>query len=157
MVDPIAVRKQLYDLRTSDLEKFPVWEQALDEEGWPGQDEETVKPRPDLTEVDPGEGMFIVRATFITRDGSRFDGYVWPQLDSGVSVQPTLVTEDGHVNFWYGSFVPNAEQLQKHYALLGKAADALFPHSLPSGRTGTWGSTRRRDFGLLVLDRLAVR
>lgn len=127
VVDPGAVRKQLPDLRASDLERFPVWEQALDEEGFPGQDEETVKPRPDLVEVNPSEGSFIVRAEFIARDGSRFDGYAWPQLDSAFSVQPTLVTENGQVNLWYGSFVPEAQRLDKEYALLGKTRNELFP------------------------------
>jgi len=115
------------DLRPGDLERFPIWEQALDEEGLPGQDEETVKPRPDLDEADPSEGMFIVRAEFIARDGSRFDGYISPQLDSTFSVQPTLVTEGGQVNLWCGSVVPEPEQLDKDYALLGKTSSELFP------------------------------
>lgn len=127
MVDPVAIRKQLPELRPSDLERFPIWEQTLDEEGFPGQDEETVKPRFDLAEANPSEGMFIVRAEFIAHDGSRFDGYVSPQLDSTFNVQPTLVTEYGQVNLWYGSFVPKAEQLDKDYALLGKTSDELFP------------------------------
>ena len=127
MSDPAAVRKQLPALRPGDLERFPIWEQALDEVGVPGQDEETVKPRPDLAEADPIDGMFIVRAEFTARDGSRFDGYVSPQLHSTFRVQPTLVTDDGQVNLWYGSFVPEAEQLARDYALLRKTSDELFP------------------------------
>jgi hypothetical protein len=52
---------QVYGLSLADLERFPVWEFAFDEEGEPGQDEATVKPRPHLADgVDPDEGLFVV-------------------------------------------------------------------------------------------------
>ena len=38
------VRKQIYKLEHSDLDRFPAWEFALDEEGRAGQDEATVRP-----------------------------------------------------------------------------------------------------------------
>lgn len=141
MVDTEPIRKQVYDLRPGDLKRFPIWEHALNEEGWPGQDEATVKPRPDLAEANPGEGMFIVRAEFVTRDGSRFDGYVYPQLDFSLGfLQPTIVTEEGQVNFWYGSVVPSSEQLEKTYAVLAKTADELFPISFRAVVVSTSGA-----------------
>jgi hypothetical protein len=123
-----TVRKQVYDLRPHDLEQFPIWEHALDEEGEPGQDEATVKPRPDLTVADPGEGMLIARAEFTANDGTRYDGYVYPSHEQNFGfIQPTIVTDDGQVNFWYGAFPPKPGALEADYKLLGKTAEQLFP------------------------------
>lgn len=57
MAEAAAIRKQVTDLRPDDLAPYPIWEFALDEEGEEGQDEETVKPRPDLDRADPAEGI----------------------------------------------------------------------------------------------------
>jgi hypothetical protein len=105
------IRKQCYDLRPEDLERFPIWEHALDEEREPGQDEATVKPRPDLTVADPGEGLLLARAELTARDGTRYDGYVYPS----------------QVNFWCGAFPPKPPALAAAYELLGKSAEQLFP------------------------------
>lgn len=127
---PETIRKQVYDLRPADLEQFPIWEHALGEEGEPGQDEATVKPRPDLAEADPGEGMFIVRAEFVAHDGTRYDGYVYPGFDFDLGyIQPTIVTDDDRVSFWYGSVRPKPGEIEKAYKVLGKTADQLFPVS----------------------------
>ena len=48
-----AIRKQVFDLRPEDFASTPIWEFALDEEGASGQDEATVRPRPDLKHADP--------------------------------------------------------------------------------------------------------
>jgi hypothetical protein len=64
------LRKQVGDLTPSDLEQYPTWEFALDEGGEEGQDEETVRPRPEVEFADPGEGLFIVRAEFAAADGT---------------------------------------------------------------------------------------
>jgi hypothetical protein len=128
MANTGGIRKQVYDLLPRDLERFPIWEHTLDEEGEPGQDEATVKPRPDLAIADPGEDMLIARAEFIANDGTRFDGYVYPsdEHDFGF-IQPTIVTDDGQVNFWYGAFPPKPGELGDDYNLVGKTADQLFP------------------------------
>lgn len=76
--DAAKIRKQVGDLRPGELARFPIWEFALDEEGAPGQDEETVRPRPDLTVADPADGLFIARARFIAKDGTRYVGYCRP-------------------------------------------------------------------------------
>jgi hypothetical protein len=123
-----TIRKQVTDLRPSDLEQFPIWEHALDEEGEPGQDEETVKPRPDLTVADPGEGRLIARAELVAKDGTRYDGYVYPSDEQHMGfIQPTIVTDEGQVNFWYGLFPPKPGALDAGYELLGKTAEELFP------------------------------
>lgn len=122
------IRKQSYELRPDDLAQFPIWEFALDEESEAGQDEATVRPRPDLTVADPGEGMLIARAEFVARDGSRYQGYVSPSDEEAFSlVQPTIVTDAGQVSFWYGAFPPKPNALEADYELLGKTAEQLFP------------------------------
>ena len=128
MARPETIRKQVYDLRPSDLEAFPIWEHALDEEGEPGQDEATVKPRPDLSRADPGEGLLVVRAEFVARDGTTYDGYVYPSFDFDLSaIQPTIVTSEGQVSFWFGAFAPKRGDIERDYELLGRTAEQLFP------------------------------
>jgi hypothetical protein len=128
MTSSDRIRKQVYELRPADLERFPIWEHALDEEGEPGQDEATVKPRPDLEEADPGEGLLIVRAELTARDGTRYAGYVYPSDDDEISsIQPTIATDAGQVNFWLGAFPPRAGQLERGYEVVGKTAEELFP------------------------------
>jgi hypothetical protein len=125
------VRKQVYELTLADLERFPVWEFALDEEGEPGQDEATVKPRPDLASgVEPDEGLFVVRAAFTAADGASFDGFVTPDSEGGLgSIQPSVVTSGGHVRFWFGIAEPEPEEIEKSYKALGGQRDGLFPLS----------------------------
>ena len=56
----LRIRKQVYELTTEDLERHPVWEFALDEEGEEGQDEATVRPYELQGTLDPAEGMFVI-------------------------------------------------------------------------------------------------
>jgi hypothetical protein len=122
------IRKQVYDLVPADLEQFPIWELATDEEGEEGQDEATVRPRPDLDVADPSEGILVVRAELVAVDGTRFDGFLSPHAEPHVGhVQPTIVTEEGQVGFWSGIRVPARGELEGRYRLLGKSAAELFP------------------------------
>jgi hypothetical protein len=130
MDEAATIRKQVTDLRPDDLARFPIWEFALDEEGEEGQDEETVKPRPDLTRADPALSIFVVRAEFVAADGTRFHGYVSPHEDTRLSyTQPTIVTADGQVRFWFGGVPPRPGRLESSYRTLGKTAAELFPVS----------------------------
>jgi len=123
-----AIRKQVTALVPDDLERFSIWEFALDEEGEEGQDEATVRPRPDLRRADPGEGMFVIRAEFVTADGTRFDGFVSPHEEASVAyTQPTIVTNAGQVNFWFGLIAPGPGGVEGAYRTLGKSAAELFP------------------------------
>jgi len=121
--------RQVYELTIEDLEQYPIWEHALDEEGEENQDEATVKPRPDLKEADPGEGMFIVRAEMTAKDGTRYCGYCYPdRQDSSLGmIQPQIVTEKGQVLFWFGLIKPEEDKIRRYYDLLGKTSDQLFP------------------------------
>jgi len=124
----MKIRKQVYELSPADLEKYPVWEFCLDEEGEEGQDEATVKPREDLKIVDPGEGMFVVKTEFVANDGTKFLGYSTPQQEYDLGfIQPIIVTESGQINFWCGMFEPKKEKTQESYTKLGKDSEMLFP------------------------------
>lgn len=123
-----AVRKQVGELQLWDLHEFPVWEFALDEEGLDGQDEETIRPRPDLARVDPRAGMFVVRAEFVAADGTAFEGFVSPDEQRHVAyVQPTIVADERHVRFWFGIVAPAPAVLEASYRILGKTPPELFP------------------------------
>jgi hypothetical protein len=124
----VEIRKQVTALIPDDLERFPIWEFALDEEGEEGQDEETLRPRPDLSRADPDEGLFVVRAELVAADGTRFAGFVSPQHASHVGyVQPTIVTDRGQVRFWFGLVAPRRSVVEAAYNTLGKTAAELFP------------------------------
>jgi hypothetical protein len=143
MASPI--QKQVYDLVPADLERFPIWELATDEEGEEGQDEETVRPRPDLDVAYPSEGILVVRAELVAADGTRFDGYLSPHADPHVGfVQPTIVTDEGQIGFWSGMRVPARDELHDRYRLLGKSAAELFPLGyralVPCGKAETEGT-----------------
>jgi hypothetical protein len=129
--DP-ALRKQVSELTSSDLERYPVWEFALDEEGEEGQDEETVKPRPDLREVDPGAGTFVVKTRFHAREGTPFRGYLTVsgrrKHDLG-DAQPVIVDGPKQILFWFGIVEPTRSQVDESYTLIGKSAEELFPLS----------------------------
>jgi hypothetical protein len=122
------VRKQVYELQPEDFATASIWEFALDEEGVPGQDEATVKPRADLERADPDDGLFVIRAAFVSADSTPFDGYVSPQQEARIAwIQPTVVTPAGQVGFWLGAFPPQPGRLDEAYATLGKTASELFP------------------------------
>jgi hypothetical protein len=126
----VKIRKQVYDLTLADLNKFPVWEFALDEEGEEGQDEATVRPCDISGAVDPSEGMFIVRATFALADGTKMLGYLTPsvQANGGLgALQPVIITERGQVLFWHGVITPDAQRLAQNYDKLGRDASRVFP------------------------------
>jgi hypothetical protein len=126
-MEDLTIRRQVYELLPEDFATASIWEFALDEEDVPGQDEATVRPRPDLERADPSEGLFVAEAEFVSADDTRFSGYVTPQHEPGIGlIQPTIVTAKGQVAFWLGAFPP--ESLEASYAVLGKATTTeLFP------------------------------
>jgi hypothetical protein len=123
-----GLRKQVTDLTLDDLRRCPVWEFAIDEEGEPGQDEETLRPRAELKAVDPAEGLFVVSARFIAADGAVLLGYAIPS-DTGEEVEAaTILTETGaNVGFEYGIREPDHAALETRYTALAKRPPELFP------------------------------
>jgi hypothetical protein len=150
------IRRQVYKLTPADLERFPVWEFALDEEGEQGQDEATVRPYEASGPLDPAVGMFIVRASLTLADGTRLKGYVTPpvQGETGLSTfQPAVVVPGGQVSFWCGMVVPSPEHISKSYALLGKASPSqVFPLRFESEVTLVGGPVVGEVPGFVILE-----
>lgn len=147
------VRKQVYELTSEDLNCFPVWEFALDEEDRPGQDEATVRPFEVAGALDPSLGMFIVRAEFTLADGSRMHGYLTPPIprDSGFGYsQPVVITPTGQIAFWRGISAPSPEELAKYYLWLGRSADRVFPIHFQSEVELTYGRIIGEIAGFMV-------
>lgn len=150
------IRRQVYELTPSDLECFPVWEFALDEEGEEGQDEATVRPYQMSVPLDPSEGMFIVRATLTLSDGTRFRGYVTPSTPDATGLdayQPAVVAAEGQVAFWCGMVVPPPEHIAKSYALLGKTSpQQVFPIRFESDVPLAGGPIAGEAPGFVILE-----
>jgi len=127
---PANLRRQVFQLTGADLNTFPAWEFALDEVGFEGQDEATVRPYLKIP-VDPGDGMLVVRAKFWLADGTHATGIVSPpppMLAGDISNhQPAMITERGHVGFYFGIFAPTAAQIGELLGTLGKSAAEVFP------------------------------
>ena len=125
------IRKQVYNLTLKDLERFPVWVFALDEDCRPGQDEATVRPWERVLPFDPGEGLNIVRSNFWLADGTHAIGYLTAQVPifSEIGdIRPTIVTSRSQVWFWFGVQRPDPEQVREAYELLGKDRSQVFPY-----------------------------
>lgn len=125
----MKIRKQVYKLTLDDFNTYPAWEFALDEESEKDQDEATVRPYEFSGLIDPSDGMFVVRASFLLADGSPMQGYLTPQNggDRLGLLQPIIIAGDKQVGFWCGILKPSPEQLAKWYLLLGRNASQVFP------------------------------
>jgi hypothetical protein len=150
------IRKQVYDLTPEDLDRHAVWEFALDEEGEEGQDEATVRPYEAHGPLDPGAGMFIVRARLVLADGTQVGGYLTPpvQGDSALgTLQPAAVIDEGQVSFWCGMFAPEPARVAASYARLGKSsASEVFPLKFASDVDLVGGPVTGELPGFLVLE-----
>jgi hypothetical protein len=125
-----GIRKRVGDLTLDDLDASACWEFATDELDVDGQDEETVRPRPDRQVADPAHGLAIVSAHFNAKDGTKYRGYYYVSADGGLaSQQPTVVTGAAQVNFWLGMFPPSQAVLDAYLATLDTDSKRLFPLS----------------------------
>lgn len=152
------IRRQVYELTAADLERFPVWEFALDEEDEDDQDEATVRPYGGSLPLDPSDGLFIVRASMTLSDGTRLSGYLTPPVngESGLdSLHPAVVAPDGQVLFWCGMLEPPSEHIAKNYRLLGsKSLDDVFPVRFESDIALVGGPVAGEIPGFVVLEDL---
>jgi hypothetical protein len=139
--------KQFGDLELEDLERHPVWigchTADYDKPWYEDTDEETFRPYTGKLPADPADGMFLVRATFELRDGSRYTGFVTPAAegwDKGLdgrpmfehnhilgTQQPQMFVGDRLFSFWGGMLGIPSQAQQELHAALGKGPDAIFP------------------------------
>lgn len=124
----IPIRKSVNDLTPADLEQFPVWQFALDEEGEEDQDETTVKP---ISFADAEwDGSTLIKIDFTLADGRRFVGHATPLITAAGAFafeHPEIITETDQVSFWYGASKPSMEELARCYRILGSDAEGAFP------------------------------
>ena len=149
------IRKKVYELTLEDLERFPVWEFAIDEEGEEAQDEATVRPV-ECHEVPASEEGAIVRARFKLADGTQMQGYLTAPTQGDTSlgaVQPIIIASDGQVIFWCGVLALDAEHISNNYKRLGKhSTTEVFPISFESDFPVKGGPIRGAIPGFLVLE-----
>jgi hypothetical protein len=126
--------KQFGDLEASDFERHPIWvsSHSVDyDEPWyddEGIDEETFRPWRGKVPVSPEDGMFLVRASFEIRDGTRYHGFLTPSAaDDLGDLQPTILIGPRHVGLWQGQVPGRAIHRRAFYTALGKTAEQLFP------------------------------
>lgn len=150
----MKIRKQVYDLTLADIERFPVWEFALDEERAEGQDEATARPYHYTPPLNPNDGMFVVRADFALADGTLMEGYLTPAVQRVSNIgtfQPVIITKQGQVAFWFGIFEPDSGMISQNYRLLGKDASQVFPTRFKSAVEILGGPIEGKLEGFLYL------
>jgi len=91
----LQTRKPINQLTVADLEAFPVWQYAEDEEGVDGRDETWV--RPIAVSVVPERSSTHVAASFTAACGKHFEGFV------------TVSTLEGAPDFCQGSIFHNGD------------------------------------------------
>lgn len=134
----MRTRKQENTLTIFDLIKFPAWEYALDENDVPGQNEKTLRPYLIPPPLDREKAYFVIRARFTLANGASLTGFIKPLPQSEdklmqpllpYDLHPVIVTDQGHVPFCYGVFMPDEATISENYKRLGYEAENVFPIS----------------------------
>lgn len=128
----LKTRKPVDKLVAADLEAFPIWEFATDEEGAPEQDETWVRPV-DARTIRKGMYSLSVAADFRTASGREVPGFV------------TVSTSDG-VELDYGALLPKGHYLPGH----------LNDKSARSGLARALGLTVKQTFPLNFVLRVLI-
>ncbi|WP_143006568.1 hypothetical protein [Aquimonas voraii] len=127
MKPTLNTRKPIDQLRPIDLETYPVWEFASDEEGDEDRDETWV--RPVRVKQVPGNAYSLsVSAYLRTPSGAEYKGIVGVSTAEGFeAVHAAVITEGSYVFIpWPG--MSGASKLAKEAAKeLGQKANDLFP------------------------------
>jgi len=123
----LRTRKPIDQLRVADLEAFPVWEFATDEEGVPGQDETWVRPL-GRTLVPEQASSLSVAARFLTASGREFNGIVGVSTFGGLDIgHAAIITDARYVFIPLPSCHDAHESCSIAAQQLGLTEDELFP------------------------------
>jgi hypothetical protein len=131
MTKPIL--KQFSDLSVEDFQDHPGWlacQGVDDEESWYSEtDEETFRPWTGDLPASASDGMLLVRANFLLRDGSELTGFATPTFEPNDlgAMQPQVFVDHRVIGFWGGMFGIPQEHRVAFYSALGKAAAKVFP------------------------------
>lgn len=133
MKPSLKTRKPIDALRLSDVEAFPIWEFATDEEENEGQDETWVRPIR-LKKIPADAYSLSVSASFTSPTGAKYRGIVGVNTAEGFEVvHAAVLTEESYVFVpWPG--MAGASQMARDAAEeLGIEAKDLFPLSFRLG------------------------
>jgi len=121
----LATRKPINELTVADLETYPIWEFADDEEGVPGRDETWV--RPVATCVVPSKAFSItVAAEITTASGQMYPGFVGCSSFNGLDVNAVGILVKGeYVVFQVHLLLPSLRE--RAIAKLGLTENEVFP------------------------------
>ncbi len=135
------IRKQCFELQLSDLERFPSWEFALDEEGRDGQDEATVRPVELRRGRETEAGPCIVLAVFEFPNGRvRLGQLTIGAGDDVGGAQPSLFTDRGQLSFYDGAGPIPKRELRRRLRVLRTIAKNPFPIHVHSSLRDKRGS-----------------
>ena len=114
--------KKLRDLAPADLQRCPVWR-------YEGETDEVAvlhaTSKRELT--DPSDQIYIAETQFVLANGAQHIGFCTPADDDEVqTLQPVIVTPEGHVYFWFDE-PPTREFLLAQWNRLGAPRDEVFP------------------------------
>jgi hypothetical protein len=114
--------KRLRDIAPADLRRCAVWRYEGD------LDDVAVLHATDRKElIEPSDEIFIVETQFVLANGAQHIGFCSPGEDDDIeALQPVIVTERGHVYFWFDE-PPSRESLRAQWELLGASHEEIFP------------------------------
>jgi len=122
MKPTLATRKPVEELSATDLETFPLWEFAWDEEGDEDQDETWVRPV-EGTVIPDLEASFCAGAVVRLRNGLVYPAVLFGETGSEVDGM-ALLTVGGRVLFSVGD---SKVELRSALKRLGLSQSAVFP------------------------------
>lgn len=133
----LATRKPVEELTVADLEAFPVWEFATEEEGAEEQDETWVKPVPAATVPADGYSLSVAAALKLA-SGLVYPGVLFCDTHAGFEVAAlALLTTGGRVLFTPGD---TPAEIRRALKRLGLSHAQVFPleycSRAPSARSG---------------------
>lgn len=125
----LKTRKPIDELRIADIEAFPIWEFATDEEEIEDQDENWVRPLQG-NRIPRDAYSLSVSAIFSAPSGAKYKGIVSVSTAQGFdAVHAALLTDDNYVFVpWPGT--AGASKMARDAAReMGSRASDLFPLS----------------------------
>lgn len=127
MKPSLQTRKPINELNPEDLEAFPIWEFAIDEEENEEQDETWVRPVPGNV-IDSDEYSLSVAANFITASGKAISGAVDVTTADEFEFGHAFLLYDGSYIFVPSEKFSDANQERNAVALaLGLPVEKVFP------------------------------
>ncbi len=120
------MRKPIDELTVEDLDVYPVWEFATDEEDIEGQDETWVRPLRTST-IEEGAGGLSVAADFVTASGKELEGFVSVSFVRGFMSHAGAILSGG--KYLYVSSLLSLSEQEYVAERVGVPAGELFPLS----------------------------